>query len=223
MINAIETRARWARPISRPATLGRRAAGYKPVLHLISSVEAINYVLMRRRILSIVVLCSIVWLASVWLAAAMAQAQEPPSNDPSLTAAESAFVQRSIEKQQAPHLLLSMVDRSNSEPGALRNSALQSSNPHPTDAQTAAKVRPPSNPRGAEFASLAALASTPPPSLLYSIQAKGSGQADHSSLSNDNKALVYQVGTIDLVINRLPNSFSVSSVSPPGNSLSNAR
>jgi hypothetical protein len=59
--------------------------------------------------------------------------------------------------------------------------------------------------------------------LLYSIQAKGSGQADRGSLSNDNKALVYQVGTVDLVINRLPNSFSVSSVSSPGNSLSNAR
>ena len=193
------------------------------VRRLLSFLESASYALLRRRILSTIAVCSIVWLASVWLAAAIAQAQETPSNHPGLTATQPAFVQRSIEKQLAPHLLLSMVDRSDREPGALRNSAVQSTNPRPTGALNAGVARPPSNPRGAEFASLAALASAPPPSLLYSIKAKGSGQADRGSLSNDNKALVYQVGTIDLVINRLPNSFSVSSVSSPGNSLSNAR
>jgi hypothetical protein len=176
--------------------------------------------LLRRRILSTIALCSIVWLASVWLAAAIAQAQESPSNDRGLSATEPAFVQRSIEKPQAPHLLLSMVDRSDREPAALRNSGVQVNSPHPTDAQTPGQVRLPFNPRGAEFDSLAALASAPPSSLFYSIQAKGSGQADSSSLTNDNRALVYQLGTISFMINRLPDSFSVSS---PRNSLSDAR
>src|SRR5262249_40967622 len=120
------------------------------------------------------------------------------------------------------HLVISMVHRSDRELGALRNSAIQSTGPNPT-AQNAGEARLPSNPRGAEFASLAALASAPPSSLLYSIKTKGLGPADTSSLSNENKALVYQVGTINFVINRLPNNFSVSSVSSPGNGLSDAR
>lgn len=192
------------------------------VRRLLSFLESASYALLRRRILSTIAVCSIVWLASVWLAAAIAQAQETPSNHPGLTATQPAFVQRSIEKQLDPHLLLSMVDRSDRELGALRTSAVQSIGPNPTP-QNAGEARLPSNPRGAEFASLAALASAPPSSLLYSIKTKGPGQADTSSLSNDNRALVYQVGTINFVINRLPNNFSVSSVSSPGNSLSDAR
>ena len=113
-----------------------------------------------------------------------------------------------------------MVDRSAREPGALRNSAVPLTDPHPKGAQNAREARLPSNPRGAEFASLAALASAPPPSLLRSIQAKSSGQADTSAHTNDEKALVYQLGKINLVVNQLPNSFSMS---PPGNSLSDAR
>ncbi len=192
------------------------------VRRLLSFLESASYALLRRRILSTIAVCSIVWLASVWLAAAIAQAQETPSNHPGLTATQPAFVQRSIEKQLDPHLLLSMVDRSDRELGALRTSAVQSIGPNPTP-QNAGEARLPSNPRGAEFASLAALASAPPSSLLYSIKTKGPRQADTSSLSNDNRALVYQVGTINFVINRLPNNFSVSSVSSPGNSLSDAR
>jgi len=160
-----------------------------------------------------------VWLASAWLAAAIAQAQETPSNNHGLTATQPAFVQRSIEKQLAPHLLLSMVDRSDRELGALRTSTVQSIGPNPTP-QNAGVARLPSNPRGAEFTSLAALASAPPSSVLYPIKTKGSGQADTSSLSNENRALVYQVGTINFVLNRLPDRFSVSS---PRNSLSGAR
>jgi hypothetical protein len=198
--------------------LGRRVASCAPVQRLILCEEATSYALLRRRILSTIALCAIVWLASVWLAAAIAQAQESPSIDRSSSATEPAFVQRSIEKPQTPHLLLSMVDRRDREPGALRNSAVQLTDPHPKDAQNAGEVRPP--PQGAEFASLAVLASAPPSSLYYSIQAKGSGQADSSSLSNDDKALVYQVGTMNFVLNRLPDSFSVSS---PRNSLSGAR
>ena len=126
-----------------------------------------------------------------------------------------------IEKPEARHLLLSIVDRSDLERGTLRNSTIQSTKP--TDEQNTGEVRPPTNPRGAEFASLAALAAAPPSSLFYSIPAKGSGQAGTSSLTNDNKALVYQRGTINFVINRLPNNFSVSSVSSPENRLSDAR
>jgi hypothetical protein len=212
-------RCQWARPLGR-VPLGHRVARCAPIQRLVLCVEATSYALLRRRILSIVALCSIVWLASVWLAAAIAQAQESPSNDRSLTATEPAFVQRSIEKPQAPHLLLSMVDRSDREPAALRNSGVQVNSPHPTDAQTPGQLRLPFNPRGPEFDSLTALASAPPSSLFYSIQAKGSGQADSSSLTNDNRALVYQLGTISFMINRLPDSFSVSS---PRNSLSDAR
>lgn len=220
MIKAIESSARWTRPISRPSHLGRRVAGSSPIERVVSCIEAMSYALVRQRALSIIALCSIVWLASVWLAAAIAQAQELPSNEASLSATEPSFVHSSIEKPQTPHFLLSMVDRSDREPGALRNSAVQLTDPRPKDAQNAGEVRLPSNPQGAEFASLAALASAPPSSLLYSIQAKGSGQADTNSPTNDNKPLVYQLGTINLVINRLPNNFSVSS---PGNSLSDAR
>jgi hypothetical protein len=200
-------------------TAGHCVVSPETVRRLLSFVEAASYALLRLRILSTVAVCSIVWLASVWQAAAIAQAQETPSNNPGLTAAQPAFVQRSIEKQHAPHLLLSMVDRSDRELGALRTSAVQSTGPNPTALNTG-EARLPSNPRGAEFT---ALASVPPSSLLYSIKTKGSGQADTSSLSNDKKALVYQVGTINFVINRLPNNFSVSSVSSPGNSLSDAR
>jgi hypothetical protein len=114
-----------------------------------------------------------------------------------------------------------MVDRSDFERDPLRNSAIQSTKP--TDEQNTGEVCPPTNPRGAEFASLAALASAPPSSLLYLIKTKGLGQADTSPVSNDNRALVYQVGAFNFVINRLPNNFSVSSVSSPGNSLSDAR
>jgi hypothetical protein len=127
---------------------------------------------------------------------------------------------RSIEKRHALNLVLSMVDRSDREPEGLRNSPVQSANPFPIEAQSAGKASLRSNPRGAEFASLAALASAPPSSLLYSIQAKGSGEADTSSHTNDNRAFIYQLGRVNLVINHLPNSFSVSSAR---NSLSDAR
>jgi hypothetical protein len=219
MIRAIEIRAPWIRPISRAAYLGLRIAGYQPVQCVVPRIEA-SYALIRQRALSLITVSSIVWLASIWLAAAIAHAQEPASKGASLTATERALMQRSIEKRQASHLLLSMVDRSDREPEALRNSALQSANPLPIDAQSAGEARLPSNPQGAEFASLAALASAPPSSLYYSIQAKGSGNADTSSLTNENRTLVYQLGSVSFVINRLPDSFSVSS---PRNSLSDTR
>jgi hypothetical protein len=69
------------------------------------------------------------------------------------------------------------------------------------------------NPRGAEFSSLAALASTPLPSLLHRTQTKyaslGSGQTDSSLPSNDSSAVVYQLGRVNIVVNQLPDSFSL--------------
>jgi hypothetical protein len=220
MIRAIEIGRRWTTPISRPTQLGHGVASYPPTQCVISCVEALNYASVCRRILSIITACSVVWLASIWLAATIAQAQDPASKGASLTATEPALVHRSIEKRHALNLLLSMVDRSDREPEGLRNSAVQSTNPLPIEAQSAGEARLPSNPRGAEFASLVALASAPPSSLLYSIQAKGSGKADTSSHTNDNKVFICQLGRVNLVINHLPNSFSVSSAR---NSLSDAR
>ena len=219
MIRAIEIRAPWIRPTSRAAHLALRVAGYQPVQRVVPRIEA-SYALIRQRALSIITVCSIVLLASIWLAAAIAQAQEPASKGASLTATEPALVHLSIEKRHALNLLLSMVDRSDREPEALRNSAVQSTNPLPIDAQSAGEARLPPNPQGAEFASLVALASAPPSSLYYSIQAKTSGKAGTSSHTNDNRAFVYQLGTVNLVIKHLPNSFSVPSA---GNSLSDAR
>jgi hypothetical protein len=186
---------------------------------LVSCVETASYALQRRQILSIIAVCSIVWLASVWLAASLAQAQESSSNG-AVTATEPATGRRSIEKAEVGNLVLSMVDRSDLERSTPGNSTILLTNPRPTGSLNGARVLLPSNPRATEYASLAALASAPPSSLLNSIQAKSSGQADSSSLRNDNKAFVYQLGTINLVINRLPNSFSVWSA---GSSLSNAR
>jgi len=197
-----------------------RMRSLEAVQRLVSYAEAASYALLHRRILSTIAICSIVWLATLWLAATIARAQESPSNDSVLTVTQPAIAQRSIEETEARHLVLSMVERRDLEPGALRNSAVQLTNPHPTDAQNAEKVLLPSNPKGPEFASLAALASAPPSSLLYSIQAKGSARANAGSPASDNKDFVYQFGTVNLVINGLPNRFSVSSA---GKNLSGAR
>ena len=127
MIRAIEIDRRWTTPISRPTQLGHGVASYPPTQCVVSCVEALNYASVCRRILSIISVCSIAWLASIWLAATIAQAHEPASKGASLTATEPAVVHRSIEKRDAPHLLLSMVDRSDRELEALRN--LPSSRP----------------------------------------------------------------------------------------------
>ena len=205
---------RWPRSIFRPTLF--RNASQPPIQRLVSCVEVFDHALVRRRILSILTVFLIIWSASICLASAITQAQEAASKDASLTTGEPAFVQRSIEKGQPHHLLLSMVDRSHLDAETLRNSATQSFNPDPTDAQNAGEARLPSNPRGAEFASLAALASAPSSSLLYSIQAERSGRGGTYSLSKDNKAFVYQFGTVNLVINQLPNSFSVSPAASRG-------
>jgi hypothetical protein len=175
----------------------------------VSYVEAASYALLRRRILSAIAICSIVWLASLWLAAALAQAQESPSNNSGLTVTQSA--QPSMATTEASHIVLSKVDRSELELSAPPNSATQLASPHSTHQHSAEKVLLPSKPRGTELASLAALASAPSSSLLNAIQAKGSEKTDTGSAASDNKTLVYQVGAVNFVINGLPNSFSVSS------------
>jgi len=175
---------------------------------LVSYVEAATYALLRRRILSTIVICSIVWLASVWVAAALAQAQESPSNKSGITVTQRA--QPSIASAEGSHLVVSMVDRREVEPSAPSNSATQLTNPHAADPGSAAKVLLPSNPPGAELASLAALASAPSSSLLNGVQG-AAGRTDTGSHASGNKTFVYQLGAINFVINGLPNSFSVSS------------
>jgi hypothetical protein len=74
------------------------------------------------------------------------------------------------------------------------------------------------NSRGTEFSSLAALASTPSPSLLRAIQRKyaymSAGRTDTKLPSNDSSAVVYQLGRVNLVINHLPDSFSLGDSMP---------
>jgi hypothetical protein len=198
----------------------RRLWSRRPVQRLLLCVEPASFALLRRRTLWIIAVCSVAWLASVWLAATIARAQESPFNNAGIMMTQPTISERSIEKPRARHLVLSMVDRSDLEPSALRNSAAQLTNPHPTDGQNAGKVLLPSNPRGPEYASLAALASAPSSSRPYAMQAKRSGQTHTNSPAGDNKALGYQVGPVNFVINGLPSSFSVSS---PGSSLPGAR
>ena len=219
MINAIEIRGRWARAISRPASLGHRIAAQAPVRHLVSRIEATGYALVGQRALSIIAVCTIVWLASVCLAATIAQAQESSSNSASVTALEPAIGRRSIEKEEAGNLVLGMLDRGDLEPGAYGNSTVQLTNPHPADSQKAGKVLLPCDLRGIEYTSLAVLASAPQ-SLLSTVQAKDSPQADTISLTNNSKAVVYRFGGIDFEVNQLPSSFSMSS---PGNGLPGTR
>ena len=42
MVRAIEIRGQWTRPLSRPAPLGRRVAGYASVQRVVSCIEAIS-------------------------------------------------------------------------------------------------------------------------------------------------------------------------------------
>jgi hypothetical protein len=217
----IETsRSQKAEPLGTSAR-GSRAADCEATRRLLLCVGAASCALIRHRIFLTIALCLVIWLANAWMAAAIAHAQELPANNTSASVAEPVFGQRSIAKEEAPPLVLSMVDRSARELSAPRNSAIHLSNPRITNLQGAGKAPLPSNPRGAEYASLAALASAPPPWLLHSVEAKGLGQqTDTSSQTIEKKTLVYQLGTISLMMNQLPNSFSVSS---PGGSLPGAQ
>jgi len=183
------------------------------VQRLVGRGEAIGYALLRRRILSAIAICSILWLASLWLAAALVQAQESPLNESGISVSQLAPAQPSIVTTEASHLVISMADRREVEPSAPPNSATQFTDPRSTHQHSAAKVLLPSDSRGSEYASLEALSSAP--SLPYAIQAKGSGHTDTALLASDNRPLVYQLGSVNFVINGLPSSFSVSS---PGSS-----
>lgn len=163
------------------------------------------------RHLSVIAISSTVCLASLWLTAAIAQAQESPSDKSGLTVTRTADVGPSIARIEASYPVVSMVDRRELEPSAPPNSATQFTSPPLTDQRKAEKVLLPSSPRDAELASLAALASAPSSSLPHSTQAKVTGQADSPSPAGDNKSFVYKFGKLNFVINGLPNSFSVSS------------
>jgi hypothetical protein len=175
------------------------------VRRLIACVEAASYALLRRRTLSAIALCSIVWLASLWLGAALAQAQESPSDESGISVSQPSITQPSIAATEPSHLVLSMIDRNELQPSALPNS------PQAADPHSAAKVLLPSDSHGAEYASLAALASAPSSPLLNAIDAKSAVQTGMGSHAGDGKPLVYQLGAVNFVITSLPNSFSVSS------------
>ena len=173
------------------------------VRRLIACVEATSYALLRRRILSAIAVCSIVWLASLWLGAALAQAQESPSDESGISVSQPSTPQPSMAATEPRHLVLSMIDRNELQPSALPNSP-QAADPR------AAKVLLPSDSHGAEYASLAALASAPSSPLLNAIGAKSAVETGTGSHASDGKPLVYQLGAVNFVINGLPNSFSVS-------------
>jgi hypothetical protein len=232
MIDTIETQGAWARPMLGPVSLGRRFVNFESLRHLISCTEAISYALVRQRVLSTIALCSIVWLASIWLAAAIAQAQELPRNDSHLNTAEPAIGRQSLEKARAPHLLLSMADHTHFEPPtSVGTFAVQSASPRPTDAScqniknvlagndavkfdyifssnlyASLTEGPLLNARGRDSTQNVAVVAPP-------FSSRG-GEADATSLTKDDGAFVYRFGTVNLVVNRLPNSFSVSSLGP---------
>ena len=81
------------------------------VRRLIACVEATSYSLLRRRILSAIAVCSIVWLASLWLGAALAQAQESPSDESGISVSQPLIAQPSIAATEPRHLV-SQHDRS---------------------------------------------------------------------------------------------------------------
>ncbi|HEV7989280.1 MAG TPA: hypothetical protein VGP23_12390 [Candidatus Binataceae bacterium] len=175
------------------------------VRRLIACVEATSYSLLRRRILSAIAVCSIVWLASLWLGAALAQAQESPSDESGISVSQPLIAQPSIAATEPRHLVLSMIDRNELQPSALPSS------PQAAESHGAAKVLLPSDSDGAEYASLAALALAPSSPLLNAIDAKSAVQTGMGSHAGDGKPLVYQLGAVNFVINGLPSSFSVSS------------
>jgi len=172
------------------------------VQRLVAHVEAASYALLRRRILSTIAVFSFVWLASLWLGATLGQAQESPSNESGISASQPSIAQPSIAETESNHLVLSMVDRSELEPNALENSATQS-----VKAGQPKMILVPSDSRGSEYASLAALSSTPSSPLINAVQ----GEPGHTGSSSRARAVIYQLGAVNFVINGLPNSFSVSS------------
>ena len=175
------------------------------VRRLVSCVEATNYALQRQQILSAIALCSIFWLASLWLTAALAQAQDSPSNESSISVTWPATAQTFA----ASHLVVSMVDPADFELRVPRSSAARLTHRALAKAQNSGRSLLPSDEPGTEFAALAALASAPSSSLLSTIQAKSSGRTGAGS-TKDN-TLVYRLGPVNFVIKGLPSSFSVFS------------
>lgn len=162
----------------------------------------------------ILVFSFIIWIAPFWRFS-VAQAQELPANG-NASAVRPTFVQRPIEGPHTPPLVeLSMVDRGNVGFGAPSGPAIHFANLHPVDTPNPPDVKPPLIVQGAEYASLAALASAPPSSLLKSTRINSAERTHESARANADKALVYRLGTLNLVINRLPGRFSLSS---PANS-----
>lgn len=126
MINTIETQRPSTRLVLVPGSLVFHIVGYEPLQRVAPCLEKTSWALLRQRILTIIAMCSIAWLASIWLAAAIAQAQELPCSDSNLNTAEPAIGRLFIEKARAPHLLISMTDHTDFEPaGSLRTSPVR--------------------------------------------------------------------------------------------------
>jgi hypothetical protein len=100
-----------------------------------------------------------------------------------------------------------MIDSSEFDLGTPQISATQSVNPQAPRQHCAVL---PAGSRGSEYASFATLASAPSAPLLDAVQS-WAGILGSSFRGKDNKAVIYQLGPVNLVVNSLPNSFSVSS------------
>src|SRR5262249_32722317 len=130
-------------------------------------------------------------------------------NESGISVSQPSIAQPSIAATEPSRLVLSMVDRSERESSALQNAAIQTVNPQAAGQHRALLL--PSDSRGSEYALLAVFASSPSSSLLSAVQAKSAGPTDTGSHTGDNTPVVYKLGSVNLVINGIPDSFSVSS------------
>ena len=71
------------------------------------------------RCLSIIILCSTVWLATACSAAVIAQTQNSSSNNSYLSTSKPVILRKSIKKAEVSHSLLSMADHSCFQPADL--------------------------------------------------------------------------------------------------------
>jgi len=188
MINAFEA-------IAEPER-GNRVASYEPVRHLITRPALSRGSLVRRCILSMLVLCSIVWLV-----AAIASAQDLPASSPD--AAKRASGWWSPESATAPLLLVSLAELTHFEASdSIRASAGQPTTyrlTEPTDGSilSLSDFGSTLGARVAESRLLADPVSLPPASFLSLLQTRyavwESSLADSRSLTNVNGVSVYPV------------------------------
>ena len=176
--------------------------------HLVAPVEAARCAVRRNRTLPAIVICSFV---SLWLGVALAQAQESACYKSGIAVNQHRIGQPFLESAEEGHFVLSVVDRSEIEARSFLNSVVQLVDPHSADQHSVGRVLIPTESRGPEYASLAALALAPSSLVLKAVSGESAGHAKAGSAASANKTLVYQLGALNFVINALPDSFSVSS------------